>query len=429
MVAAFMDFRTSLTEEDQPAASDACIGSEFVDIGDRTYVLRSSSTRQCLSRLRSNFHKPKWTSKWSSVRLENELRRVLSDAFHLRDETEIAAQFNKLIDRLDCSPPQLSVIFPIDGITLARDSEVVIGGVKLFIFNRDTADDAIPHVPASDTGGTLTLEVQQMKALDSIVCAELRVEGDIALARLEADKIAEPVIDFIQMLVALNEPTATRIRITPRARNVSQLPLLVYDDSNRRFEADRSILPPARFNLDSLSISRAEGFGFGPLIACLSKAPIERTEFEKLLLQALHWIASAERQLQYESKLTSYITALDMFFSAQNSPIVRDVSEGVAFIMSSKPEGRSETRGVIIRLYNKRSKISHEGLRNIEDQDVQQIREIVIKFLARLTDMSRRFQTKAELNAWIGELRLSASYDDSISADSADNYTKTPARS
>ena len=414
MVAAFLEFRSLLSEEVQGADSEFQTGVEFLDVGDRGLVVRNAGTRNSLERLRQKLQKPQWTAKWSATRLENELRRTIGSALSLHDETEITGEFGKLAARLDAPAPHLTVNYPIDGLTLEHTSDVRIGGVRLFTLN----SEAMLTELRSDSGepASETLECQQLKALNAMVCAELVVEGDAERARVEADKLAEPVVDFIQMLVALNEPTATRIRIAPRSRNDMLLPLLVYDRVDKRVQPDRTLLPPSRYNLDALSIERARQLGFGALIESLAKSALERSEFENLLVQALHWIADAERQLQYESKLTSYVTALDMFFTAQNSPIVRDVSEGVAYVMSSTPRGRSELRALVARLYNRRSKVSHEGQRDIGQMEIGQVRKMVIVFFGRLSSMAARFNSRADLNSWLGELRLSGRYDDIASA-------------
>ena len=123
----------------------------------------------------------------------------------------------------------------------------------------------------------------------------------------------------------------------------------------------------------------------------------------------MHWIADGSRQPLAENKTTSYITAIEMFFSVNDAPVTRDVSEGVAFVLASTLEDRKKLVAHAAKLYGTRSRVSHRGTRITDEQSAHEAHEMAVNLLARLSAMSSQFRTLADFRDWNAEQRLKPS--------------------
>jgi hypothetical protein len=77
------------------------------------------------------------------------------------------------------------------------------------------------------------------------------------------------------------------------------------------------------------SIARMRAIGVFDLSDLIVKTT--RTEFEDVILRAVHWLASAQMQPENENALLNLVTCLETFFKAEaGTPITATIAEGVA---------------------------------------------------------------------------------------------------
>jgi len=391
----------------------------FVDAGQYHLVYRRPETAQALEKLRAKFHVRQWTSKWSEKKISEVMASAIEKAMVNPTADAVLEVVTQAVAELDAPASQQRVIVAVGGVQLLE--EVAFGIVRLFQMD-DTAYaallDAFDRIIGTTTHSPEEQEQIRQRSrtlllpLRGAACVEVQVNGDVARAQEEATAESEPVVDLLQVVAAIEEPSVKKIRIVAGGLTSPPAPRVVLSGDGTEAHFNQSLTWGFRLSIDRATLDRLRGQGFGPVLDALGKISAERSEFESLLLNAIHWIADAERQEQLENRITSYVTTLEMFFSAQGSPIVRDVSEGVAYALGGSIEDRKRNRDAVTKLYGLRSKVSHEGQRSIVKDEIAQLKVLTINFVARMSRLAWRFSAREDVSAWIADLRLSGTYSD-----------------
>jgi len=171
--------------------------------------------------------------------------------------------------------------------------------------------------------------VETTELLLNSPCAFVTVHGDKAFVLEKATEYIEPFLDFFQLIAAIFEVRAKDIQISIGGDLLAKQPATLIMSADGSSIRDENRLPlDHRLQLGEQHLVKMRADGFGPLIDALGKDDDERTEFEKIMLRSMHWVADGERQRSPENRITSYITAIDMFFSSKGDPVTRDVTEG-----------------------------------------------------------------------------------------------------
>lgn len=405
----------------------------FFDVGQYHLVYRRPETTQALERLRAKFSRPQWMRKWSEKNVADVMATAISKSMGNPTADAVLAAMSDAAAELDAEPPRQRVIVAVGGARVLQ--EVKFGVIRLF--QMDDAEHAIlvtafdRIIDSTRHSKTEQEELKQrtqamLQPLRGSACLEVLVEGDAARAEWEASAESEPVLDILQVIAAIEEPSVKRIRIVPGGPLSPPTPRVVLSADGTEAHFNQNLNWSFRLDVTAGAFEHLRSQGFGAVLDALGKSSSNRNEFEVLLLNALHWIADAERQEQLENRITSYVTGLEMFFSAQGSPIVRDVSEGVAYALGANLGERKRIRDLVTKLYGLRSKVSHEGRRSVVEAETRELKMLTINFLARMSRLSWRFSAKEHVSAWIADLRLSGTYADDPPMTGADSNSTAP---
>jgi len=241
-------------------------------------------------------------------------------------------------------------------------------------------------------------------------CAEVSIVGDDKKAKDDAEELAEPMLDLLQMIAAIESPHA--VSITAGIVATPRPPLVIVEAKGTHATWHRTYKHTHRVNVNTGVLTKLREQGFATLLDAVAKQPTSHSKYEAMLVNSMHWIADAQKQASPANSVTSYVTAFELFFATDGSPITRDVSEGVAYVLGGTLEQRKYNRKLITSLYSRRSKVSHEGQRDVEDAEVFQLKLLSINFLARMSKLAWRFQNRDDVRSWIADLRLEGQYKD-----------------
>ena len=212
---------------------------------------------------------------------------------------------------------------------------------------------------------------------------------------------SEAIIDFFQMIVTMFESRSKRIRIRIGGDLVTRQPgIIILSTDGSRLNDEWPMLFDFRLEMTQSILDKMKAYGFKPLMDILGKTDL--SELEKTIIQSMHWIADAGRQELPENKTTSYITAIEMFFSKKGQPINRDVSEGITMLLGSTLDNRKAIVKQIGKFYDQRSSISHTGARLSEKtSETHEIANVAISVLAKMCQMSSRVSTIDGIRKWM----------------------------
>ena len=391
-----------------------------VSIGNINLIYRRPETHGAVKKLLVKiYERREWTRKWSQKYIGDVFSEAMTP-FGSRSPDAIYAAFEDMARKLDAEPKVRSVIFAVGGVSLAQD-ELNIGSVRLFKMTDAERErirgifykiiDTVRH--SDDDKGRFRHQVDEfLGAYGSLTAAEIPVAGDVERAKAMALRLSEPVLDFLQLIAALDEPPAKNIRIVGGGDLLArQPPRFVIAKDQKEADWDQQLAHGFRLELTEERIRKIVELGFQSVIDAIGKDEQQRNEFEEMLINAVHWIADAEKQERLENRITSYMTAMELFFTAADVPITRDLSESVAYILGDSLERRKEIKHLVARLYRQRSKVSHEGRRGEYEADVAELKRVTVNVVALLGRMTPKFTSKSDIQRLFADLRLSAAFD------------------
>jgi hypothetical protein len=388
-------------------------------MGGITFSYRRPETRDAVNDVTSKVSERRhWTRKWSDDYIRTAFSRALSELGD-RSPQQIESALRKMVETLDETPKSVKVVFAVGGVSLT-DGEITIGSTILYRMDNErrerlrTAFDGILDTTKDTEEARSYLRQQTNRFLESfgeLTVAEVPAVGDADRAKEDATQVSEPVFDFLQLIAAIEEPSERQIRIIPGGDLMArQPPRFVISDDETEAHWDQKLAFGFRLELTQARVENVINFGLQSVVDAIAKRE-ERSEFDDMLLNAMHWIADAERQEQLENKITSYMTAMELFFTVEDGPIVRDLSESVAFLLGNTLENRKRVKKLVARLYGLRSKVSHEGHRSALSRDVVELKTIAINVLILMSRLANRLEGKVDVQQLFADLRLSAEFN------------------
>jgi hypothetical protein len=411
-------FVTEYEHEERPPVPIRFPNDEWwlIDTGPVMLIFRRLETRQALLEFRKRFERKNWLPKWSEKYLREVEATLMGEAFTKPAEADVLAAVERAAAILDAEPPENVVVLPIAHLLLS-DMELAFPNMVLHTITEGRLAeirqrynhilDSSKHTEEEKANLRVIVD-ETTKLMLNLPCAVVTIRGDKDKVLDDATRAAETVVDFLQFVAAKYEYSFKEIRIRIGGDLVTnQPPTIIMASDGSSIQDIRKRLFEHRFQLEQRHIDEMRIEGFGPLFDALAKPEADRTEFEKVLLRAMHWVADAERQQLPENKTTSYITAIDMFFSTKDEPVTRDVTEGTAVIIGSTLADRTAILAHINKVYDTRSKISHAG--DPADREAYVMaKTLALNLIARLSAMSSQFESKQSLRSWLKERRLSS---------------------
>lgn len=361
-----------------------------------------------------------WSEKWSS----KHVREIVGGAIGRGElarlaEDDATALILNMMAELDEVAQEWYSYFTVGGVYF--EGELRFGHYRCFRmlepeFERimETLRQILETTPHSkaEKEQKLGTSREQLSSLQNMACIEVRVKGgDEWFLREQADELVDEAVDFLQVMAeAFGRFPPTKIIAGQLPYRVPPYVLIRTDQGHAIWRQD--LRHTHRVTVNAAILEQARQSEFGVLIDALSKDRHERTEFESALLTSMHWIADSGRQTSPPNKITSAVTAVELFFTIHDAPIRRDVAEGAAIVVGQTPKARRDLERMVTRAYSERSGVSHRGERKIADQSVNEIRLLALNLLARMCRLKPRFKKVSDVRDWLAELRLAASYED-----------------
>jgi hypothetical protein len=180
--------------------------------------------------------------------------------------------------------------------------------------------------------------------------------------------------------------------------------LITSEDGKSVYPSRKRFGPRGSCIIDEAAIAKLEAAGLGDILSLVGGDDL--TEIETIILRAVHWFADGDLQRNLENRLQSYVTCLDMFFSSRDGEATTAVQDGVAYVMGDMPEDRIELHSFVGKVYDYRSRASHEGESLDFPTEVARLRHLTISFIAQILRRRAEFPTKKQLKDWIKFERL-----------------------
>ena len=419
VLASVKRFLDEAAKEERPAGPISFPNREWriYDSGIKTFIYKQPETAAALSAFRKKFETTAWLDKWSLRHLRDIEATIIAAAAARTPDDDLRKAIVDAVASLEGEPPAFTDVLPITLLYLGP-YELTLGNVTLQTIDdarvadiRKTFNDIIDTVQNDDEEKTgFRKYVDDITdLLKNRACAFVAARGDADRAQADALRDVEPVVDFLQLVAAVFEPSFKDIRISVGGDLLTKQPARLLIAADKSFIQPReNMLFGHRLEMNAGRMQQMRDGGFGPLIDALSKPEAARTEFERYLIRSMHWIADAERQERLENRITGYVTAIDMFFATKGEPLTRDVTEGTAMLLGRELANRKNIMKRMAEFYEMRSGVSHAGTATFDEDAVTRLKYYAVNFLSTVCGKAAQFKTKDEFRAWMADRRLGA---------------------
>jgi len=387
---------------------------EFMGIGMHIEGMRAE--REVVALL---LNKHKWATKWSDKYLTNRLQELVQQVVERRDVTLLTVSMEKLIEEYDQFDKSYSVYVPLVGAELEAGSESIkIGDVILHNMRGNQGAEFKEKCRALLMKSSSPIQAKQRMfaqyeqttfphVIDRI-CAEYVAVGDPEKVSEIAIQEVRRVIDVLRYCILFLPPTDKK-RILGIKGEVSDDALhqvhLGHNHESLRMTQSLVFEP---VQLTSRFLDHMNKNEFRSLSDLLSKRPL--TDFEAVILRAVHWLATAQSQFENENKLLNLVTCLETFLKpAKDDPISATIAEGIAILTATGLEQRKQRKARIKEFYGMRSRLTHEGHGTVLANDLYELTGIALSLTVQLIRRKDEFATQEQLRGWLDDERLRGS--------------------
>lgn len=321
------------------------------------------------------------------------------------DSKNCETLLDELITNLSESIRDQIVYVPLQGIVIAGPvQETKFGCVTLFRMDETRLDEALGY--SKTVFGNANADFLGR----TVAAFECRAESTRAVewAKEEVSRAldilwyAMPFFEHYAVILKSFsfgiDGTVPESRLCPVMRRERQEPGAAMD-----WESSST----SPFRLDQSTIQRVNDVGGARLSLALQKTRASQTDFEKIMLRAVHWFANAQIEQERENELLSLVTCLETFLTPKDgNPIGTAIAEGTALLLEEDLEPRKHMKKRVKELYNMRSGVSHGGEKAIPDAKLEELRDITKRFVEKMIGMVDNFESQKALLQHIEDKKL-----------------------
>jgi len=358
-----------------------------------------------------------WSAKFSESYIDGHIRVLLATLVKEQSGARAPSLLASLVTELDTYDEEHVVYVPVVNV-LMQDDTLLIGNVVLHK-TTDAAIEDMAHkveailaanldtTPEEKVATMQTVRQMTFDPLKGAVLAEYTTIAEPNRAKERAVEETRRVLDLFYYAIPVLYPDAWNVTIGLMGDVFpSQRVTPVFSKHNDSFSLQLERTGPlVALHLNPEHIQRMTAIGVFTMSAVLQKP--DPTDFEMVLLRAIHWIANAHQQIEKENELLNLMTCLEAFLTPRDgSPIRTAIADGVAIILGSNLESRKAIKKSLLAIYGKRSRTSHGGKEAVLAADIAYLRTVALHLTATMIKRKDEFPLQQALFDWIEDQRL-----------------------
>jgi hypothetical protein len=355
-----------------------------------------------------------WAEKFSEKYLHGKLTDILHQVVSARSTDLIAEAFGRLVAEYEGFTQERTVIVPLAGLQMEMD-ELAIGNVLLKNVKGEAAAQLTERCRSilMQTKNTTEQKHAFFKNLDEHylakirgrVCGEVRVVAEPRRAEEIALEEARRVIDLLRFSILLLDRDKDKkvIGLQGEACEDTRATVSIKAGDTGVNYMGSVVFHP--FPLTRQTVEAMQEIGVFVLSDLLRKKGL--TDFEEVILRAVHWLASAQAQFENENALLNLVTCLETFLKpAKDDPITATIAEGAAILTATGLEERKRRKNRVKAFYGMRSRLTHEGHGEILSSDLAELTGIARDLTVQMIRRKDEFLTQESLRNWIDDQKL-----------------------
>lgn len=353
-----------------------------------------------------------FSERFSEEYISKKVKTVFASL--LKDPSiDVCNELEALLGELEKFDEKNTVYVPIKGVRLTLDYE--LGNVKLIRptdENKDQIKNKIREIISKSKAEdekksqmTAIFEKELEEWLGKYTLAEYSVVAEPSRAYERAKEETRRVLELFRFASKAIYPMSEDIRVGLKGEpSFDTRMAFVISEGKLSTKSDNegSIRP---FEFDGHAKEIMEKIGVFRVSEILKKP--NQTNFEEVILRAIHWFSSALQQAEIENSFLALIIALETIFTAERgNPITNTVAEGVAFVLADELEHRKKLKKTIKDYYGMRSGVAHGGKKSVLLSDYYNLINIVGSILVVLIEKTGEFENQKDFSEWIEETKL-----------------------
>ena len=369
---------------------------------------------------------PAISPKFSRKELE---KRIHSGAIHLFniERSEIKAQATAYVDQLlqqleNATPTNWEIYLPVDNLTV--NQEIIIGRTLVKMFDETTEQLILDSFAKASQQNTSPPEVKaetEKLIHDQLVQnytgrAVIRVETtavDNARAVESAIELAETALNVLRFYsrgAIEYDARAYRMQVGLKGAIFSdKLWAVAFAretlERNMHFQSTGYLHP---LELSQKELSHMENDSFRTLHEILMKEPVQRTAFEKLIINSVNLFGSAMNNPDTVAAFVYTVVALESILLKKGEPMKTLLAERIALLLGQDFNERMFYFEQASRLYQIRSDIVHRGFGDVTESDLFLLSIIAYRIFVRLIADSPRVNDIGKLVETCNRMKFGA---------------------
>lgn len=361
--------------------------------------------------------KYRWSDRFSREYLEDRFQQLMFIVLQTRDTTPIGPGIHQLVNDYDSFNLEYQVIIPLIGVRLAA-SPIQLGRVTLRRFDEAASKDVIERCRSIFMENHHYTEERKAQYFDEFkrehiskvqnyTCAEIVVKAESTRAREVALDETRLALDLVRYAILFlhSDKRPRPVGLLGDVPEQSRATLAIRTD-NQEVNVFES-MTNFTFDINQHTITKMDFIGVFTLSEIIKN--YNRSEFESVILRAVHWLASAQTQNGNENILLNLVTCLETFFKVDRGlPITANIAEGVALLTTSEAEARRQRKKRITELYDQRSTLTHEGEANITSDDLRDLTIIARDLILVMIRHKDKFAGHKAFKDWLEGQKMNA---------------------
>jgi Apea-like HEPN len=312
--------------------------------------------------------------------LKSELEYEISSRENTSLKREIQQVLASIQEEISSEISEFDFFFQLEGLELKGIPKIDFGKAEIFIFDEDLASGLTKfHLKPLD-------QQEDLQALESTlaffadnftgrVCIKSTAYGELEIAHTKAYKQAKQVTNYFRYVLCLLfheriTEQIVRINLIHEEYSASEKYCAFRKkDSAVILTWGRGLKATQKFPINEDRLVELFKDCFLKEFSSILNSPAP-TELEGLILRALYWVGEAQNEHDLDVAYLKYWTALECIFSEEDN-VTKSLIQGITIvnIFSSykfiEISDRQHISKRINILYDKRSKIIHQGMNHL----------------------------------------------------------------
>lgn len=339
--------------------------------------------------------------------LSNQIANLVLEILEDGNKEILPNRLNDLLLELERYNEECTVLLPIKGVSFYKFPEGKISIGKVLLKNLDQKlireikrELREEHNFAYDK----QMEYYRSKKISAIV--EYRANSEPIRARERAEEETRKALELLRFAQAIIY-TSSGYNIGLMGETISDYhESIVYSDKSFIIDADRVI---GTIDISEANVDKMREKGFFEFSEILRKSINDITEYEKTLLQAIHWFSQCQVHNGLESYLVNLMSCLEtlLISSDEKSSISIFLPLRSALLGSQEASERAKIKKNIANYYLQRSKLVHGQTKIfVSERDIRYLLHIVPKILCAMVWQREKFRSKQQfLDAFNDKLK------------------------